>query len=229
MRVKLILPCVPGMRFGKIHMAVQALRTEDTRGRQRARSAGHQRGRLAAEVNGSLMLEQQGLLLGPWQPVPAGRADPRAARTSPGDWTRTVLDLATAERLGFARWRGGTSWQVLRWLASQVIKIYETEDASHLCTLRRAWGPLAAWQVHDAEERRVAVIYRRLILDGAGHRLARVERPPGGELGRFLGPQGQDMGGFRLGAEGTSLTFAPLLDNSPFARMALLGAALTAE
>jgi hypothetical protein len=128
--------------------------------------------------------------------------------------------------LGFVRWKRGPTWPVLRWLAPQVLKVYETEDASLLCTVTRCRGPFGRWEVHDADERRVAVIYRRLLLDGAGYRLASIERPAAGGGGRFLAPPAQELGAFRVGSQGTTLTFAAAVDRDPFARMALLGAVL---
>jgi len=172
------------------------------------------------------MLECHGLLLGPWQPVPEPAGHAASAGAAPGDRSRAVLDLATGERLGFARWKRGLSWPLLRWLARQVVKVYETEDASLLCTVTRCRGPFWRWEVHDADERRVAVLYRWLLLDGAGYRLAFIERAAVGGAGRFLSLQRQELGAFRVGPQGTSLTFAPLLERDPFARMALLGAVL---
>jgi hypothetical protein len=166
------------------------------------------------------MLEQDGLWLGSWRLVPAGKWG-RAGRPA---WTRAVLDLATRRQLGFVLRKAGLAWPFLRWLTGYTLQVYETEDASLLCTLTRCWSPAWCWDVHDAEARRVAVVYRGLVLDGAGYRLARIVA--GNDEGRFLSPQGVELGTFHLAGGEASLTFAPVLEREPFARMALLGTTL---
>jgi hypothetical protein len=164
------------------------------------------------------MLEQRGLILGPWQPAATG-----------GDRTRAVLDLASGRRLGFVRRKAGLSWPVLRWLGRQVQEVYETEDASLLCVVARLRGLPWCWEVRDAEDRRVAVVYRRLLLDGAGRRLAQVTWPAGPAAGTFHSLQGGELATFQPAAAGTSLTFGGSLEQAPFTKMALLGAVLSYE
>jgi hypothetical protein len=166
------------------------------------------------------MLEQSGLLLGGWQPSWPEAGAPR---------TQPVLDLATARPLGFVRSKAGLRWPVLRWLSRPALEVYETEDASHLCTVARHPGLPWCWEVRDAENRRVAVVSRRRVQDGAGRPLARVEWPAGPDPGRFLTPQRAELGTFHLTPRGTALTFAHCLEQAPFAKMALLGAVLTYE
>jgi hypothetical protein len=163
------------------------------------------------------MLEQRALLFGPWQPAEAGV------------WTQPVLDRVSRQRLGFVRHRTGIRWPLLRWLGRETLEVFETEDASLLCSVHRPRGLSWCWEVRDADERRVGQVYRRLVLDGVGRRLALVVWPSSGSSGRFLTPQDAEIGTFARLDEGTCLTFAPALDNSPFARMALLGAVLTYE
>jgi hypothetical protein len=168
------------------------------------------------------MLEQRGLLLGPWRQAEAG---PGAARGR----TRPVTDLDGGRPLGFVRLLPGLDWPLLRWLSRPSFEVYETEDASLLCTAARLRGLPWCWEVRDAEERRVAVVYRRLVLDGAGRRLAAVAWLAGAGPARFLGPRGAELGSCRAGPGWTALTFAACLAQAPFTRMALLGATLTYE
>jgi hypothetical protein len=162
------------------------------------------------------MLEQRGLLLGPWQPAP-----PAAIRP--------VTDLATGAPLGFARRRTGRGWHWLRWLWQRPVEVFETDDASLLCALHRGWSLAWCWEVSDAEGRRVAVVYRRFLLDNLGAPVARAVAADAQHPGRFLARDGRELGTFRGVAGGTALTFADALDNDPFARMALLGAVLAYE
>jgi hypothetical protein len=170
------------------------------------------------------MLEQDGLWLGPWQLTPAGKASAAVGRAGRPAWTRPVLDLASRRQLGFVLRRAGLALPLLRWLTGYTLAVFETEDASLLCTLTRCWSPAWCWDVQDADGRRVAVVYRRLLLDGAGYRLARIV--PADPAGNFLSPQGIELGTFRLAGGEAYLTFAPVLEREPFARMALLGATL---
>jgi hypothetical protein len=172
------------------------------------------------------MLEQQGLLLGPWRQAAATDKMNRPP-AAPGERLRDVFDLATKQHLGFTRARTGAAWPGFRWLARRMLEVFETEDASLLCTATRSWGLAWGWEVCDADERRVATVYRRLILRNTGRALAMAQRPKGPAPGRFLNPQGTELGTFTITPEGLSLTFAPVLEGDPFARMALLGAVLS--
>lgn len=161
------------------------------------------------------MLERSGLLFGPWtmaSPVGTARARP-------------VSDLVTGAPLGLVRQAAGR-WRVVGWLAGQVLQVCETEDESLLCTVRRGWGPLAGWQVYDAEEHRVALVRRWLVVDGLGRRLALVEPSPGEMTGRFASPDHQELAAFSVKEGHVALTFGPLLEHDPLTKMALLGAFL---
>jgi hypothetical protein len=160
------------------------------------------------------MLERPGLVLGPWGPPDApGDAAPR----------RAVLDAATGEPLGFVRQAApGPRW--LRWLAPVVFEVYETEDASLLCTVRAPSWSRRAWEVQDSEGRRVASVVRAVVLDAEGARQAVLRGSPDG--GIFCNPSGLELASFARTAAGTTLRFAPAVEGHPFARMALLGATL---
>jgi hypothetical protein len=158
------------------------------------------------------MLEYQGLALGPW-------AD------EDGERRRIVSVPASGNALGFVRAHGtlGSRWS---WLARRSFEVFETEDASLLMSVYRPWGPFRGWSVFDAEDRRVAFIYRQSILDGAGERLAWV-RPVEAGRGQFFAPGGAEVGSFELRHDRSLLTFGEALEGKPFARMALLGAVLS--
>jgi hypothetical protein len=160
------------------------------------------------------MLERQGLVVGPW----TAAADEREGRPR-----RAVLDAATGEPLGFvARAAPGSRW--LRWLRPAVLEVYETEDDSLLCTLRGPALGRRAWEVLDAEGRRVATLFQEAVLDAEGRRQAALQRSAHG--GTFFNPAGLELAAFAPGERGTVLTFAAALEGNPFARMALLGATL---
>ncbi len=164
------------------------------------------------------MLERQRLLLCPWAEPTAAPAAPRAGPR------RQVLDAATGEPLGFVARRRPASW--LRWLAAPVLEVYETEDASLLCTLRGPFWKDRPWEVHDADERHVGSFDRSAVRDAYGVRLAALHRQEGGPGTAFVTPAGLELAAFAPGERGVLLAFAPAVDGNPFARMALLGAAL---
>jgi len=160
------------------------------------------------------MLERQGLVLGPW-----ATPDTRAGHPS----RRVVLDAATGEPLGFvARAAPGTRW--LSWLRPAVLEVYETEDASLLCTLRGPSLGRRAWEVQDAEGRHVATLSQAVVRDAEGRQQATLHRSARG--GTFFTPTGLELAAFTPSERGTVLTFTAALEGNPFARMALLGATL---
>jgi len=167
------------------------------------------------------MLERPGLLLAPWRLATPAEPPPIARGRA-----RDVLDLASGQHLGLVHAHPVSAWPGLGWLARRTLEVFETEDVSLLCSVVRPWGLAWAWHVFDAEERRVALVYRRLILRGSGRALALAEGPVPPAPGRFLDPRGRELATFAFAPEGTSLTFAPRLEGDPFARMALLGAVL---
>jgi hypothetical protein len=168
-------------------------------------------------ISGEGMLEQHGLVLGPWD-APAG--------PPPAGLRRTVFDAASGEPLGFiVRPDSGSRW--LRWLRPVLLEVYETEDASLVCTFRGPSWARRGWEVCDSDGRRVGMLLRTSLFDGEGYRQAIVQRTAGGG-GRFVAPDGLELAAFAPGAQGTMLTFTPAVEGRPFARMALLGATLAA-
>lgn len=157
------------------------------------------------------MLENPALLLRPWM----------TSGDDPAERRRNVLDPATGDALGFVRGRGGL-WS---WLTRQALEIHETQDASLVATVRPPWFLIRSWEVFDAENRRVGVIYRRSILDGTGQRLARLEPPSTQHPARFLAAEGRELATLELrGDHSAVLRFSGADD--PFTRMVLLGATL---
>jgi hypothetical protein len=157
------------------------------------------------------MLERPGLLLDPWE------AEGGTAR-------RAVRDAATGEALGFvARSAPAPRW--LRWLKGDVLEVYETEDASLLCTLRGPSFGRRAWEVCDSEGRRVATVLPAVLLDAEGRPQARRQgRADGGAA--YRNAAGLELATLAPAGRGLVLTFAAAVEGNPFARMALLGAAL---
>ena len=156
------------------------------------------------------MLEQPELLLGPWL-----RQD-RVRR-------RAVCAPATGQVLGSVR---GPLPSWLSFLSRQVQEVLETEDDSLLMTLWRPWGLARTWEVLDAEEHRVGILYRNALLDGSGRRVA-VAQHQSDLCGRFCDMHGGEIGAFALQNSGMVLTFSPTLEGNPFTRMILLGALLS--
>src|SRR4051812_32879190 len=106
----------------------------------------------------ALMLEQPRLYLEPW------RAD-----TAGGQVRRVIRDHATGQPLGFAAWRTEFTWDWLnRWLPGR-LEVFETEDASHLCSLEAPWLWRRGWRVVDAEERLIGRVWDRWLHDETGH------------------------------------------------------------
>lgn len=158
------------------------------------------------------MLEQRSLL------VRAGNTD--AVHSS----TRTILEPDSARFLGQAAYyKRPEGW--LGWLRGETIKVYETEDASLLMTVSRPWVFSRTWEVRDAEDRRVGIIYRNRLWDARGERLFAVEATSASL--RFRNTAGREAASAQL-REGNDwlLTFHEVSEGNPFARMAILAKAL---
>ena len=168
------------------------------------------------------MLEQQGLLLGPWAP-PAGT---RGAGRHGAAAARAVLDASTRSRLGVVRQRGGGGRLWLRWLGRQSLEVCEAEDESLLCTVLSPWWLARVGEVYDADERRVAVVHGPRVLDGYGQLLADFRTSAQGGRGRFVAPEGVELGQVITAGAETILQFSAAVAEQPFAKMALLGAVL---
>lgn len=165
------------------------------------------------------MLESSELLILPWKFIPATAQDP-----SPG-WTRRVLDPVTGARLGFVT-SSTRRWAGLSWCQRHQLDVFEDPDASSLMSVRRPWGVLRMWQVHDADERYIGAVYQGYLFDGVGYFFAYAE-PSAGPTTHFFTRGRVHLGSWTNLPDGAGrLVFTPCLESSPFARMILLGRAL---
>jgi hypothetical protein len=164
------------------------------------------------------MLEEPTLLLRPWT---------GSARASAGG-RRDIAHPVTGAALGFARWRpsGRPPWR--RWFDAPVLAVHEAEDEPLLCTVQRFWwfGPF--WEVCEADGHRVATVTRDQITDRYGRPLALRRRGRHGTVA-WARPGGGELALLTNGADGIRLHFAEDLAGRPFAKMALLAAALVRE
>jgi hypothetical protein len=160
---------------------------------------------------------------------------PRREATCPPapGWTRAILAADTGEKLGHACWRPSRLPGWLSWFARPVLEVYETEDASLLCTAQRVWGLSPPWRVCDADGHPVGTVWCSgtrpggcLLADRWGQCFARIEPSPNGPAGQFLAPAGHAVATLQHTPQGDLLTFAPVLDVNPFARMIVLAAGL---
>ena len=170
------------------------------------------------------MVEHPALLLRPWGASAGaagsaqgggGAAEGAAARR------RDVVDPVAGQLLGFVR----RPLRPFAWLMRQADEIYETLDSSLLATLWRPWFVIRSWEIYDAENKRRGITLGHSVLDGAGHRLARLDASAR-DAGRFVAADGKELATLHINANAeTLLTFTGAVD--PFTRMALLGAALS--
>jgi len=167
------------------------------------------------------MLELAGLLIGPW--VPWEDAGGTSTLTGPGP-ARAVLDAVSRARVGLVRQRART-WP--GWLGRKELVVCEAEDESLLCTVRGPWLLSWAWEVHDAEERRVAVVRGPEILDGFGRPLALLQPAAMGRAGKLLEAGGKELGEWAVREGETLLQFSSTLTSEPLVKMALLGVLLS--
>jgi hypothetical protein len=188
------------------------------------------------------MLELPRLLIQPWaspRDTAVGGARPYVARL------RGICDPDTGRAVGFAcaPAAGGGWW---RWLMRPVLEVHESEDASLLFTISRAWALAPRWEVRDAEGRRLGVFDPYNVAPATGTTPARgpgtagphapappdvlVLEPVPGSFGREveLPPLPQLVAVSRT-ADGTLVVFAPGAVENPFARMLVLAAVLTAD
>jgi hypothetical protein len=194
-----------------------------------------------------LMLEYTCLLVHPWRD--SGYRDICGdAAAHDNTSTRTIIDVATGATVGFAGWRGGGPLWFPPFRRSS-LEVYETEDASLLCTARRRrlsrW-----WEVRDAEGQQVGsfrsstgLIPRRVrnVQDGLGNLRRRIrgvwakdrQQQPLASIGppspqsQIIGPEGTPIGSVCSVPEGARLEFSTTLANDPFTKMVLLAAVLT--
>jgi hypothetical protein len=160
------------------------------------------------------MLEQPTLLLRPW----SARALGAAVR-------RPIVEPVSEEVLGFACWQPVASRPWWRWWLAPVLEVHEAEDEPLLCTLHRYWSLGTVWAVRDADGRAVASVRRGVIEDPLGRCLAVPEAVAPGVLFRDL--ERQELATLIPERDGLLLSFTEELRGEPFAKMALLAAALT--
>ena len=171
------------------------------------------------------MLEQPSLLLRPWLHS-FETAGPQTMTRSAG-WLRIIVNPATNQSLGFAAWDTTGIAGLLAWLGRKRIQVYETEDESLLLTLCRPWGWARTWEVRDAEERRVAHVFRDSVYDGYGARLATISMSSDGSEAALRGAEGIVLGTWQdLPGQGCYVRFGKGLENHPFVRMAVLAVVL---
>lgn len=160
------------------------------------------------------MLEHSSLLLGPWvRPKPAQP-----------EKKRTILDAETRQYLGHAILYQHNQEGLLSWLRGERLKIYETEDTSLLTTLSRSWGLSRTWQVADADDRRVGLIYRTELWNARGEPLALVRESSA--ACRFIDLEDREVATLQELNDDRLLTFSEALERDPFAKMVILGKAL---
>jgi hypothetical protein len=162
------------------------------------------------------MLETASLLLPSWAP---DRPDPRT-------WTRAILDARTGEPLGVAQLRRLPFARWLPWPARWVLAVFETEDESLLCTLRRIGWFRRGWAVFDADGRLVGAVQRDCLSQVVNHRASWVQREPQSDGERFLSLNGREIAHLGHPAGQTVLKFEADSTVSPFVRMLILAAVL---
>lgn len=167
------------------------------------------------------MLERPGLLLGLWQrPAPLAPGGPMQ------ELYRPVLDAHSRQPLGLVRGKRSDRRPLWRWLDRQVWQVLESEDESLLLTLYGPWSFLKPWEVHDAEERLVCTIAARAILDSAGDLRAHWTGPGYSGQYSFRDARDRELAQVHTEPDGLELLFTVLIQDDPYAKMALLGAAL---
>jgi hypothetical protein len=171
----------------------------------------------------------------------------QSARACSVAWI-AIVDVASGIALGSVH-SGGSRRPWSRWLAPSAWNVFETDDLSHVFSLRRAWPWSPEWTVHDAEGHCVGSVLTRparwadlrlflsdvrrpnfdhlaetRIEDSHGRCVARVHDK--GDTSLFLSITGTELGCLSRRAEESELTFAPVTTDNPFTRMLLLAAAL---
>jgi hypothetical protein len=116
---------------------------------------------------------------------------------------------------------------MFRWLVRRTWQVLETEDESLLLTVSAPWGLIRPWQVHDAEERLVCSILAGAIYDTAGRCRAHARGGPG--TIQLLDRAKTELAAAAFTDRGLELRFAPQVEADPYAKMAILGAALSLE
>jgi hypothetical protein len=170
-------------------------------------------------VVGFFMLEELLLTVGAWRWFETGQL-PGLVRAG---WAREIhgaVPLGQVRAIRLGRWP---------WLTPQTLEVLETEDASLVLTLRHGWFGFGRWRVTDAEERTLGSILTPHVLDAEGQRFATVVQAA--TPGKWQLLRGADLcAEMTIAADGSlRLEFASALEENPFLRMMLLGAALVRQ
>lgn len=169
------------------------------------------------------MLERQGLVLCPWT-APTQLANAGWETVAACDRVRPILDSATRQSLGFASTITARGWAAP--FFRRGLEVFETEDASLVFRIYQPWLLSWTWDVFEAEDRHIGIVYRGMLFDADAARFGVLTLSNAGDQGRFKGSGGADLAGFQLRDDELHLSFHPAVDNQPFARMVLLGATL---
>lgn len=188
------------------------------------------------------MLERQGLIIGPWQhrhkademsAAPGSQAAVETQPVSSSVRVRCIFDAATRTALGVVRSRPRPGWFLVRWLTRQTWDVLETEDESLLLSVVCPWGWVQPWEVYDAEDRLVCSIHKGEIFDSSGQLRARLVRYSQTEFEheetgkqQFISADKVELAWLQTVPDGIELIYTDIVRDDPFAKMALLGAAL---
>ncbi|MCI0378926.1 MAG: hypothetical protein L0215_15065 [Gemmataceae bacterium] len=171
------------------------------------------------------MLESASLLLKPWSPLDSlawTDAKPQGAL-----WTRTIVDPATDQPLGFASWDRPGRRGLLFPLAGKAVRVFETEDASLLMSMRRPWGLWRMWEIIDAEEHWIGSLYADVLFDRSGARLARWQQSGDSGENAWVGERGLELASWQtIAGQDMIFRFGETQEDNPFLRMATLAGVL---
>ncbi len=160
------------------------------------------------------MLEHTCLIVHPWTPDAAC-------------WLRHVSDQ-TGVLLGCVRHEGAERGSWFSWLRKIKLDVFETEDASHLMALHRAWGMRRSWHVHDAEDLYVGTLHWGSLASSDGVTLGDLEGDS--DSGQIIDSAGTTLASYRKNLDAAvAVTFAKDAMGNPFLRMLLLGSILVLE
>jgi hypothetical protein len=171
------------------------------------------------------MLERQGLVLCPWTP-PALLANSGWEMVAACDRVRPVLDAASRQFLGFAAATPARG-RALAWFRRMGLEVYESDDASLLFRIYPPWLFSWTWDVFDAEQRHIGIIFRGMLFDTSGERFGLLSLSSAGDRGKFVNGSGVDLAAFELRDDDIYLHFRRSVEGQPFVRMILLGAVLS--
>lgn len=182
------------------------------------------------------MLEEDALLIYPWS-ICAGPCNRPELITPCKTPIRPILQPGSLVQLGLAFWTDDQVPLWRRWLAAPRLTVCETDDISLVFSLCSSWGSRHRRAVLDAENKRVGTVrflprqvqgaVRGFLQDARGQVFARLEAGrTADEPTRFIGLEGKLLGTIEPAAEGMLLSFATVLQGSPFVRMLLLAALL---